>query len=177
MVSLLSFFFLKIFTFYFYECFSLHVYLCNFLCASCPQRPEEDIKWPGTRDTDVCEPPRWCWEMNPWTRVLWKDSQYSSAISPAPIWLVIQWPRIPAHRCCHPLSMSVIKKMPRDLPKSQSDGDIRFLLPRPELVSSWQKQTTTTKKLGLGDRPVSKGLASHAWGPELHLQNTLKTKK
>ena len=41
----------------------LHIHLCT-MCVQCPQRPEEDIGFPGTGITDVCELLcRW-WELN-----------------------------------------------------------------------------------------------------------------
>jgi hypothetical protein len=36
----------------------------NQIHACCPQRPEEDVRSPGTRDTDVCEMPCRCWGSN-----------------------------------------------------------------------------------------------------------------
>lgn len=35
------------------------------MCASCPWRPKEDVRSPGTGVTDSHEPSWGCWESNP----------------------------------------------------------------------------------------------------------------
>ena len=40
--------------------------MCIYAPLEClvPQKPEEDIRFPGTGVTGGFEPPCWCWELN-----------------------------------------------------------------------------------------------------------------